>query len=287
MTTTSITAAQIDKRAVRRAFDRLGAGYLDAAQVQSEIGRRMLARLDLVRLTPLRVLDAGAGPGQVASVLAQRYGEAQVLALDLSWRQLRELPRPPAWQRWLGRHGGHASPLCADFERLPLPDRCVDLVVSNLALNWAVDLPVALRELHRVIRPGGLIMFTTLGPDTLREYRAAAAALAQGHRLPDMQDVGDLLVATGFSGPVMDQEHLTLTYSSAAAFRRDLRHWGAAGLASAARRGLSAPAELRTAPAGVSLEVVYGHAWKPADAPAAARRADGLSVIRFDRGLRR
>lgn len=278
-------ASGIDKRAVRRAFDRVAQGYLQQATVQSEIGRRILSRLDLVRLQPGVVLDAGAGPGALASALALRYAQAKVIALDLSWQMLRRLPRPGSWLRWLGAGAGpQPQAVCGDFERLALRDASVDLVVSNLALNWSADLAGALRELHRVLKPGGLVMFTTLGPDTLKEWRGGAPA-ALAVRLADMHDIGDLLVHAGFSGPVMDQEQLTLTYSTATAFLQDLRCWGGLDCTTQRPRGLRGRGRAVNAVPAVTLEVVYGHAWKSPAAVRSDRLPDGRSVIQFDRLL--
>ncbi|MBM3396669.1 MAG: methyltransferase domain-containing protein [Betaproteobacteria bacterium] len=270
----------LDRRALRRAFGRLGAEYAAHAQVQSEIGRRMDARLDLVRVQPQVILDAGAGPGELAGRLASRFPEARVLAVDCAWELLDTLPRPGIWSRWMGRGRRVAvQPLCADFECLPLADASVELVVSNLALNWTDDMGRALRELHRILTPGGLLMFTCLGPDTLREWGRLKAAMLE--RLPDMHDVGDLLGQVGFGAPVMDQEHLVLTYSSVTPFLRDLRGWGAVDLTQARARGMRGAALLRARDVGeVTLEVVYGHAWKPAPR---MKPAEGTAVIKFER----
>lgn len=284
-----IGTAEVPRRQqMRQAFDRLAPAYRQAAQVQSEIGLRLLSRLDLVKITPGVILDAGAAVGDGSLQLARRYGGGRVVVLDLSWRLLRERPRATGLKRWLG--GAEATallPLCGDFAHLPLADACIDLAVSNLALNWAVDPAAALRELHRVLKPGGLLMLSMLGPDTLLEWRSQRGGREPERHLPDMHDVGDLLGATGFSGPVMDQEHITLTYSSAASFRRDLRYWGAAAFGARGVADRITLRRLRTPPTRVTLEVVYGHAWKPTLRPRSERLPDGAAVIRFDRSLRR
>ncbi len=272
---------KLDKTAIRRAFDRLAPAYLAAAQVQSEICQRMLSRLDLVRLAPAVILDAGAGPGIAARSMAERYPLATTIALDLSHSMLRQIPRPNKRPRWLG--GPKDFPvraLCADFEWLPLANSSVDCVVSNLALPWSEDLRRSVTELYRVLKPGGLLMLTTLGPDTLREWGAKRSpALTQ--RLVDMHDLGDLLSHQGYAGPVMDQEHLRLTYSHASKLLVDLKHWGGLDLSMDRPRGLGGKQHLAGITGGeVTLEVVYGHAWKPENA-AAHRLKDGRSVIRF------
>ncbi len=277
----------LDKTAVRRAFDRLAPAYLEAAQVQSEICQRMLSRLELVRLTPSVILDLGAGPGIAARFMAARYPQAATIAVDISCGMLRQIPRPSRRPRWLG--GSKEVPvrtLCADFERLPLGSASVDCVVSNLSLAWSEDLARGIAEWHRVLKPGGLLMFTTLGPDTLMEW-APRLNPAFKERLADMHDLGDLLSHQGFSGSVMDQEHLRLTYSHPAKLLADLKNWGGLDVRVDRPRGLAG----KQRQAGITghaidisatLEVIYGHAWKPETlAQAGHRLQDGRSVIRF------
>ncbi len=272
---------RLDKTAVRRAFDRLAPAYLSTAQVQSEICQRMLSRLELVRLTPSVILDAGAGPGVAARSMAARYPQATTIALDLSCGMLLQIPRPSKWARWLG--GSKDFPvraLCADFECVPLASASVDCVVSNLALAWSEDPRRCLSELHRILKPGGLLMFSTLGPDTLMEW-GDKRGLAFTQRLVDMHDLGDLLSHQGYAGPVMDQEHLRLTYSHASKLLADLKHWGGLDLTIDRPRGLGGRKRVESITwTEATLEVVYGHAWKP-ETVAAHRLKDGRSVIHF------
>ena len=228
--------------------------------MEAEIGARMLERLDLVKLAPRRVLDAGSGPGRDAKALAARYRQAQVLALDVSLGMLRADPgrlrlfRRPSF-----------LPVCGDITRLPFAAASIDLVWSNMALHWAGDSSAALSEIERVLAPEGLFLFSTLGPDTLRELRAAAGA-ARVHVFADMHDVGDLLLASGFASPVMDMEMLTISYPDAGALLSDLRRSGQTSARADRARGLAGrrfAARLRAALApNATFEVVYGHAWK-------------------------
>ena len=217
----------------------------------------MLERLDYVKLEPRRVLDAGSGPPQ--RQLGGRYPEAEVVALDFSLGMLRSAR---SWRDFFRR----GLAICGDLERLPLAAGSVDLAWSNMALHWVADPAAALRELERVLAPQGLLMFSTLGPDTLRELRRAAPGRV--HEFLDMHDLGDLLVAAGFSAPVMDMEMLTLAYSAGDALLQDLRASGQTNARPDRRRGLSGKgfaAGLRGAvAANATFEVVYGHAWKRA-----------------------
>jgi len=234
----------------------------------------MLERLDYVKLEPRRVLDAGSGPPQ--RVLAKRYRSSQVVALDFSLGMLRSAR---SWRSFLSRD----LLVCGDMERLPVATGAVDLVWSNMALHWVADPAAALREFERVLAPQGLLMFSTLGPDTLRELRRTAPGRV--HEFLDMHDLGDLLVSAGFSAPVMDMEMLTLAYPSGDGLLKDLRESGQTNARRDRRRGLSGKglaAALRGAvAASATFEIVYGHAWKRAPRPEnAAETAKTVRVFK-------
>ena len=213
----------------------------------------MAERLDYVRLTPRRILDAGSGA--VRRAPAKRYPGAAVLALDFSLPMLRAAKR---------RFFEKQSFVCADLARLPLDAGSVDLVWSNMALHWVADPPAVIREFARVLAPEGLLMFSSLGPDSLKELRTAAGS-GRVHAFVDMHDLGDMLVAAGFSAPVMDMEMLTLTYGGKASLVADLRASGQTNARADRARGI-AGRRLRalTSLPQASFEVVYGHAWKGA-----------------------
>lgn len=221
----------------------------------------MLERLDYFKISPRRILDAGCGPWRDARVLAKRYAGAEVLALDFSLGMLR------AGRRALDIFARTPRLVCADLGALPVADASVDLVWSNLALHWAADAPTVLAELQRVLAPEGLLMFSTLGPDTLKELRQAAGA-ARVHAFVDMHDLGDMLVAAGLNAPVMDMEMLTLAYGEGRGLLDDLRASGQTSARLDRPRGLG-PKGMRERlraelPREASFEVVYGHGWKPA-----------------------
>jgi len=244
----------------------------------------MLERLDYVKLAPRRVLDAGSGPARDARALAKRYRKADVLAVDFSQAMLHAgRPRLRFFQR------RPPKPVCADLARLPLASTTIGLVWSNMALHWAADPLAALQEFHRVLAVEGLLMFSTLGPDTLAELRSAAGA-GRVHSFADMHDLGDMLVAAGFAEPVMDMQRITVVYADGAALLADLRASGQTCALSGRARGLAgrqfraALMEKLAAQRGagglsVSYEVVYGHAWKAAP----RRAADGRAIVQFER----
>lgn len=288
----------LDRALLRRRFERAAAADDDTELLAREIARRMDERLDYIRITPGRILDLGCGTGADLARLAGRFPEAMLLTADfapamVARTKTRPCPppqRPGLLRRLLG--GGREAPpgLVADATALPLARASLGLVWSNLMLPALDDPLPAFREIHRVLEVGGLLMFSTLGPDTLRELRAALPAHAgeRVHRFIDMHDLGDALVAAGFSDPVMDMEMLTLTYTGLDELLHDLRTSGAGNAARNRPRGLSGRdgwAQARAAydrlrrdgrlPA--TFEIIQGHAWKAAP----KTTEDGRSIMRF------
>lgn len=254
----------LDPRLVRRAFDRASSTYDRAAVVQGEIRDRLLERLDVVRLQPSAVLDLGAGTGHASRALKRRYPGARVIAVDLSHGMLREGRRQQGW-----RQRFHAVE--ADAHRLPIRTASIDLVLSNLMLEWCQEPDAVFAEIRRVLRPQGLLMFTTLGPDTLKELREVwrrADRRAHVHRFIDMHDIGDALLRAGLAEPVMDTERLTITYPALPALVEELRASGSTNIAHGRARGLTGRRRAqdlqtlgRSGALAVSVEAVYGHAW--------------------------
>lgn len=287
--------AFVDRPAVARRFARAAADYAQHDFLVREIDRRMLERLDYVRLQPQRILDLGCSRGGSFPGLLERYPQARLLGVDIA-RPMLAAARPArsGWRRWLGLDGAAPDCLQAAAESLPLAGASVSLVWSNLLLHW-LDHPLpALAEAHRVLEVGGLLMFSTLGPDTLQELRAAFAdGYAHTQRFTDMHDLGDMLVESGYADPVMDMEVLTLTYDDIDSLFAELRGAGSACAMHARRHCLTGKGRLlavreayeRMRSAGrlpASFEVIYGHAWKAAP----KKTADGRAIIRFERGAR-
>lgn len=269
--------SSVDRRLVRRSFERAAATYDAAAVLQNEVCERMLERLDYIKLTPARLLDAGTGTGNALSGLTRRFPGVPIVALDVALGMLlKARERTSIWER-LVRRARRPVAVCADMERLPLAAGSVGLVWSNLALQWLNEPAAAFGEFHRALAAGGLVMFSTFGPDTLHELKAAYAADGYTHvnRFIDMHDLGDRLLNAGFADPVVDMERITLTYADVRDLMRDLKAIGAHNVTAGRPRALSPRSRLaavirhyetfRTAgrlPA--TFEVVYGHAWKPA-----------------------
>ena len=260
----------IDKRLARRAFEKAADTYDEAAVLQNEIGDRLMERLDYIRLQPRRILDLGAGTGMFTSALMKRYRKADVVALDIAKPMLHCVKRRAGWLRKPGC-------VCADSESLPFNDDSFDFIFSNLMLQWCTDLEATFVELRRVLSPGGLLMFTTFGPDTLMELRASWEAVdgyTHVNSFIDLHDVGDSLLHAKWAEPVMDSERITVTYRELRGLMQDLKHIGAHNVTSGRPRGLTGKRHLQqlveayepfredgVLPA--SYEVVYGHAWSP------------------------
>lgn len=277
---------RIDKTLLRRAFDKAAKGYDEAAVLQHEIGRRVLERLDVVNLQPATVLDLGCGTGVATAALMRRYPKSLVIALDMALSMLHQTRKRGTWWR-------RPALLGADLEQLPLRDGAVDLLFSNLALQWCNDLDQTFTELRRVMAPKGLLMFSSFGPDTLKELRHCWSS-QDGHThvnaFVDMHDIGDALLRAGFSDPVMDMEVLTLTYDTTRALMIDLKAIGAANVTQGRARGLTGKARLQALEQAyeafrgadgrlpATYEIVYGHAWV-GDAPPPSRLSTpGLSI---------
>ncbi len=257
----------LDRAAIRRNFDCASASYDASAVLQSRVRQQMIDRLDWIAFTPEVVVDLGCGTGHAAAALSNRWPQARVIAVDFAPGMLRETARRTEAAR--------IECLCADAVSMPLPDASVDLVFCNLMLAWCDDPDTVFAEIARVLRPRGLLTFSTFGPDTLIELRAAWRAVDDAtHVIPftDMHDIGDGLVRAGLVEPVLDVCRYTLTYPDLRSLMRDLKAIGAQNATADRPRGLTGRARLRAVEesyecnreAGVlpaTYEVVFGQAW--------------------------
>ena len=288
----SESAPFVDSHKVRRNFARAATAYDGSAVLQREVASRMLERLDYVKIAPQRVLDVGCGTGGSLTALGERYPKSFVFGADASEAMLQAGRGQRKRMRWLlpFMRGNTASLLSADAQALPLKTASVGLIWSNLMLHWVDDPLAAFRESHRVLDIGGLLMFSTFGPDTLKELRACFSdGHEHTHRFVDMHDYGDMLVECGFADPVMDVVMLTMTYPGVDELFSDLRRNGASCAMQTRRSGLMGRQAWQAARAAyerllkdgrlpATFEVVYGHAWKAQP----SKTADGRAIVRFD-----
>lgn len=288
---------KIDKTRARASFGRAAQSYDAAAILQKQVREEMLSRLELVKLNPKTILDAGCGTGAASVALQNKFKGAQVVSLDFALPMLQKTQQNAknlglikAFKNLFNPQAQHL--LCADIEHLPLANASVNLIWSNLAIQWCNDLDQVFEEFHRVLQPESLLMFSTFGPDTLKELRAATQSEnnVSVSRFIDMHDIGDALVRAGFSAPVLDVERFTLTYDDVKSVMKDLKSIGAHNSAEGRARGLQGRGffnklaityeKFRQADGKLpaTFEVVYGHAWRGRNKE---KFADGLSPINF------
>ena len=277
--------SMFDPRHVRRAFSRAASSYDAAAALQREVQKRLLESLDyLDDRAPQVVLDVGSGPAHASAAMKKRWPRSQVIALDLAEPMLREAKKQAGWWRPFSR-------VCADAQALPLQDQSVDVIFCNLCLQWVDDLPAVFSGFRRVLKPGGLLLCSTFGPDTLVELNEAfAAADDRPHvsRFAQIAQFGDALMMAGFRDPVLDRDLFTLTYDDLPSLMRELRAMGATNARVDRRHTLTGRGRFAAAAAAYepmrradgklpsSWEVIYAHAWAPD--PGAPIREGGHDV---------
>ena len=266
-----------NKQLVARSFGQAAAHYDEVAVLQRQTGDELLERLSLVTLQPDRILDLGAGTGRNLTLLAQRYPKAEIVAIDLAKEMLQQARahyrQQQGFKYWLP-NTSKPHYLLGDAEHLPLADNSVDLVFANLTLQWC-DPRNSFAEVQRVLRPDGLLMFTSLGPDTLTELRQSWATVddyPHVNMFYDMHDIGEAMASSGLAEPVLDTDRYTLTYETALALMTDLKTLGAHNVNTDRRRGLTGKAALQKVAKAYEVfrsdtllpatyEVIYGHAW--------------------------
>lgn len=286
-----LSPPDIDPSAVRQQFSRRARQSPRADFLLREVESRMFERLSLVQLEPKRIVDVGCGRGDGLLALKRRYPQASLVGVDAAVgvvRAARQALTPPSrgfFSRMLAGSGPEpiAGLTAGDAHALPLANASVDLVWSNLALHWFESPQRAIEEWYRVMRPEALLDFSFFGVDTFAELRALGARTMLFH---DMHDIGDALMAAGFSEPVMDMQRLTLTWKTPQALLADVRALGGNALRSRFRGLLGRRAQeewLRAIDSmrgddgliRCTIEIAFGHAW----CPQRKRRSDGLAPI--------
>jgi len=266
--------SDIDKAWIRSSFDHAAERYDSVAFLQREVADRLDDRLQYIKVEPEVILDIGSGTGYSAGKLRQRYPKARIIELDIAPAMLMSSRKK---QGWLSRLRRQHQYLCADAENLPLAKDSVDLVFSSLAFQWCKNHEALFNEVRRVLKPAGLLMFSSLGPDTLKELRQSWAVVDNTDHVvqfDDMHDLGDEMMRARMMGPVMDMEHLVLTYSGVKELMRDLKVLGSRNAMHSRNRGLTGKQKMtgmiqayetmrRDNVIPATYEVLYGHAWAP------------------------
>ncbi len=262
------------KQQLRASFEAAVDSYDAAAQIQREIGSRLFERLDLLKIEPKMVLDIGSGTGVFTRQLAEHYRKSRVVALDIAHSMV---SRSREQFSYLSRKlKGHQF-ICADAEAMPIADESCDLIFSNLTFQWCHDIQSVFSEIQRVLKPGGVVMFATLGPDTLYELKNSWSQVddrVHVNEFIDMHDVGDAMIHAGLGDPVIDMEQLVITYHDLMLLMKDIKSIGAHNINSGRQRGLTGRGKIDRMKQAydqyrdfngsypATYEVVYGHAWK-------------------------
>jgi malonyl-CoA O-methyltransferase len=288
---------RIDKARVRASFSRAADSYDASAVLQKQVREEMLDRLSLINIAQLTsknlaILDAGCGTGLGSFALQKKFKSAKLVSLDIAFKMLKKTgQQQPFLQKILHKQ----QLVCADIESLPIASNSMNLLWSNLALQWCNDLDAAFNEVARVLQPDGLFMFSTFGPDTLKELRAASS---NGHthvsRFIDMHDIGDALTRAGFSAPVLDVEHYTLTYDDVKGVMKDLKSIGAHNATFGRNRGLAGRGFLNNltqqyerfrtqGKLPATFEVIYGHAWRPVSMRSAGQEFSPIVFKKYEK----
>ncbi len=257
---------QISKESIAESFSQAAKKYDESAFFQKIAGNRLMERLDYFKLQPKTILDVGCGTGYFTRQLKQKYFDAEVIGIDLANGMI---------DFCLGQSNSEQY-ICADALQLPLADNSQELVFSNLTFQWISEIELLFKELHRVLKPNGLLLFTSLGPDTLFELKQSWQAVDSHKHVNDfldMHDLGDAMLSAALLDPVVDNEPVVIGYNKAIELMRDLKNIGAHNLDQQRNSGLTGPGVLRkieqeyrrfqlgNGELPATYELVYGHAF--------------------------
>jgi len=280
-----MTYPTVDKSNISQSFSQAANDYEQHAFIQQKIAEFLVERLDFIKATPNTVLDIGCGAGRMSRQISRRYPDAMVYGLDIASQMVQQsqqnAPKPWLW------YAPKLNYMCADAEQLPIADKSMDLVISNLTLQWC-DVKAVFQEVARVLKPDGVFLFSTLGPDTLNELRQSWATVDQYSHVNfflDMHDLGDALYQSGFKNPVMDVDWLNFKYDSVKDIMQGLKVIGAHNMTPQRPQGLMGKQkfknmlqayETRRTEKGlpVTYEVVYGHALGQVEQPHNAQQSE-------------
>ncbi len=287
---------KIDRRNVAHAFDGAAKQYDTVSLLQQTVVDRLIESFDLIKINPASILDIGSGTGYGSRKLKQRFKKAQYYQSDISGEMLK------AARKKSPKYFSKNHFLCADASQMPIQDQQFDLVFSSLMLQWCSDLDLVFAEVKRVLKPGGVFLFASFGPDTLKELRECWQQVDNDihvNAFVDMHDIGDSLIRNGMDAPVLSVEHIVLTYNDCKQLMRELKNIGAHNVNKGRRKTLTGKQRLNNVishyetfrsndklPA--TYEVVYGHAWRPdqANSDGASDGSHSISLEQLKQELR-
>ena len=246
---------------IRSTFNDAASNYDDNAFLQSEIANRLAEKLKVISIKPQTIIDLGSGTGLLSNKTAEIFPIANLICVDFAQQSLLK--------------NSQNLKVCANAYELPFSSNSVDFIVSNLMMQWCPDLKALFNECYRVLKPEGLILFTTFGPDTLKELKRSWSAVdssAHVNNFIDMHDIGDQMLQSGFQSPIMEMENITLTYEKVLDLMHDLKSIGAQNVGSRSK-ALTGKTKFKKmiemyesyrsdGKLPATYEVIYGHAWK-------------------------
>ena len=242
--------------------------YIESAIVQKEIIYRLMQRLSLINISPQKIIDIGSGIGLGTEKIIQKYANSECYMLDNSLESLKEnFVKSSTLKK-----------VCANFKKIPFPNSTFDFVFSSSALHWDLNIQESFQEIYRVLKPGGLFLFATYGPDTLIELRSSWSRVDTCKHVNDfydMHDIGDLMQNINFNDSVVDVESIIIEYKSVLQLQKDLKNIGSKVISSKEKKlGLFSSSKMKQmyseyekfrSKEGVlpaTYEVIYGSAWK-------------------------
>lgn len=256
--------AKFKKTHISRDFNSSATNYDKFSFLQKEIGSRLLERLMYLKISPNYILDIGGGTGSLCADLSTIYPHATIVNLDIA-------------ELMLNADKSNALKCCADFDMPPFKDNQFDLIISSCALQWSIDLKQTINQLNRILKDNGILMFSTFGPDTLKELKQSWLCIDSNthvNEFSDMHLIGDILLQHRFIDPVVDKEDITVTYKNASSLMHDLKNMGASNKNSNQPKGLTSPKTIKAVnevyeelflredgniPA--TFEIIYGLCW--------------------------
>lgn len=261
---------QFSKQTVKRAFSQASNSYDASAVLQKEILSRLIEKLKVLHPDNVnKLLDVGSGTGLACQRLTDLYGDNSYFAYDFSPAMLRQAKQV--------NHSVNQHCVCGDAENLAYTDNSFDVIFSASTYQWCNNLANALVSSHHTLNDKGLFIFSTFGPETLKELRECFSKVDDKPHVSsfhDIQIIGDSMLATGFTNPVVESEIITVEYASPLQLLHDLKATGATNHLQSRTRGLMGKSQLRKVlseyeklklanqkyPA--SYQVIYAHGWK-------------------------
>ena len=246
---------------IRNTFNSASSNYNDNAFLQNEIANRLAEKLKVISIKPQTIIDLGSGTGFLSEKTAKIFPNSILVCVDFAQQSLLE--------------NSQNLKVCANAYKLPFASNSVDFIVSNLMMQWCPDLTTLFNECFRILKPQGLFLFTTFGPDTLKELKRSWSVVdssAHVNNFIDMHDIGDQMLQSGFQSPIMEMENITLTYEKVVDLMHDLKAIGAQNVANRSK-ALTGKTKFKKmiemyenyredGKLPATYEVIYGHAWK-------------------------